>query len=202
MIRTLLALDGALVCGALAHVLSAEPDIEVVAQLGRLADVEAAVLSLVPDVAVVDLALLTLGGLTLNRRPRTRLAGCSVLVLAEAQRSGALAPVIARPGPGIGFVAKDGPPERLVEAVRLAAGGQPVVDPELISATGGGDNPLTAREQGVLTLIAEDLRVKEIANRLSLSPGTVRNHVSRILAKTGANTRHEAVRIARNSRWI
>lgn len=208
MIRTLLAHRGGLVRGALAFVLGAEQDIEVVGQTGRYEDLVDTVLAHHPDVAVLDLDLLpgnpgrwsgSLPGLWALSHA---LPGCRVLVLAEARRAAALGTMIARPAPGLGFVATNGPPGRLVAGVRRAAAGQPVVDPELVVHALRTRSPLTPRETQVLGVAAAGTPVVEIAELLRLSPGTVRNHLSRVLAKTGARTRIEAVRMAQDAGWI
>jgi two-component system response regulator DesR len=102
----------------------------------------------------------------------------------------------------IAFVAHDGPPDRLVHAVRRVAEGERVIDADLLVAALQTCCPLTPREIDVLAVTAEGAGAKEVATRLTLSPGTVRNHLSRILTKTGARTRLEAVHIAEESGWI
>lgn len=208
MIRTILAHHGALIRGAIAFVLETEDDIDVVAEVGRYEEVVDTVLTHRPHVAVLDLDLLPcspaglsadLPGLWALHRT---LAGCNVLVLAEVRKSLALGPMLAGQQPGLGFLAKDGPPERLVAAVRKVAGGEPVLDPELVVSALRTRSPLTPRETQVLSVAAEGVPVPEVADRLMLSPGTVRNHLSRVIGKTGARTRIEAVRIAQDSGWI
>jgi two-component system response regulator DesR len=202
VIRTLLAHNGGLVRGALAFELDQQDDIAVVGELDHADEVVPAVLARRPDVVVADFDLLGVDGLPVAcglHRPHR----CRVLILAERRRSSVLSKVLAAEAPrGVGFLAKDGPPGRLVEAVRRVARGEPYVDAELVVSALHTRNPLTRREVEVLSLAAQGGPVDEIAERLALSPGTVRNHVSRILAKTGARTRIEAVRIAGDSGWI
>lgn len=209
MIRILLAHRGGLVRGALAFVLGAEDDIEVVGQTDRFEDLVDTVLAHHPDVTVLDLDLLPgnpgrwPGGLPCLWALNHTLPGCRVLVLAEARRAAAaLGAMIARPVPGLGFVATNGPPGRLVAGVRRAAAGEPVVDPELVVHALRTRSPLTPRETQVLCVAAAGTPVGEIAELLQMSPGTVRNHLSRVLGKTGARTRIEAVRIAQDAGWI
>jgi two-component system response regulator DesR len=102
----------------------------------------------------------------------------------------------------VGFLGNDVPPQRVVDGVRRLARGEPVVDAELVVAALNKESPLTARETEVLEIAADGSPVVEIAARVGLSPGTVRNHLSRIAGKTGARTRIEAVRIARDAGWI
>ena len=202
MIRTLVAVDGGLVRGALSFVLSAHPDIDVVGEVGSAEEVLPLVDSHRPDVSVVDLDLI---------RPDDLPRACAgyeasgrgrVLVLVALRRAIQLGGRMTRHAPQVGFLSKDAPPERVVDGVVRLARGETVVDPDLIEAALTGTNPLTLRENEILEIAAAGRSVREIAGKLSLSPGTVRNHLSRILAKTGARTRVDAVRIARESGWI
>src|SRR5262249_36271032 len=128
---------------------------------------------------------------------RTRL-----LLLVAPQQYGILGEDLAGLAPTVGLLAEDVTPDRVVQAVRRLSAGEPVGDAELVVAGLKPNSPLTAREIAVLRLAAEGLSIKEIAMKLSLSPGTVRNHLSRILSKVGARTRIEAIAIAREAGWI
>ncbi|NYF59398.1 response regulator transcription factor [Micromonospora purpureochromogenes] len=208
MVRTLLALKGALVRGALAQLLAAEDDIDVVGEADTPDELRSALRAERPDVAVVDGDLVTadqLGDLASDRP-----AGCPdggppgrLLVLVQQRRAARLGPVLAQHSRRIGFLSHDVAPGRIVEGVRQLADGRVVLDPDLVvAALAVADSPLTPREREVLDVAAEGHPVRDIAERLVLSAGTVRNHLSRIMAKTGARTRLEAVRIARESGWI
>ncbi|MGC5663764.1 LuxR C-terminal-related transcriptional regulator [Micromonospora sp. WMMD723] len=230
MVRTLLALQGGLLRGALAQLLAAEHDIEIVGEVDSPHHLRAAVRAERPDVAVVEFDMLTVtelvrlatlgvaepvvettpgagGGspalaLRSSTEPTSAPVG-SLLVLVEQRRAGRLGPVLAEHGHRIGFLSRDVPPGRIVDGVRQLAEGRVVLDPDLVvAALEVADNPLTNREREVLDVVAEGHPVQEIAQRLVLSAGTVRNHLSRIMAKTGARTRWEAVRIARESGWL
>ncbi|MGX4654275.1 LuxR C-terminal-related transcriptional regulator [Micromonospora sp. SCSIO 07396] len=232
MVRTLLALQGGLLRGALAQLLAAEHDIEIVGEVDSPHQLRAAVRAERPDVAVVEFDMLTVTELvrlaTLGvpesvvddtpaagdestatvpgPRPPTEPITVPVgalLVLVEQRRAGRLGPVLAEHGHRIGFLSRDVPPGRIVDGVRQLAEGRVVLDPDLVvAALEVADSPLTNREREVLDVVAEGHPVQEIAERLVLSAGTVRNHLSRIMAKTGARTRWEAVRIARDSGWL
>ncbi|WP_229401771.1 response regulator transcription factor [Micromonospora okii] len=193
MIRTLLALDGALVRGALSLVLAAEDDIHVVAEVGSGDAVGQAVRVGRPDVAVVDFDLISDGPVAVGQ--------CPLLVLAAPRRVRGLHGVFA-PGRTVGILANDVPPQRVVDGVRRLARRESVVDAELVLAALAADSPLTERETEVLRLTAAGAPVAEVAGSLRLSCGTVRNHLGRIARKTGARTRIEAVRVARESGWI
>ncbi|KIR67007.1 response regulator transcription factor [Micromonospora harpali] len=198
MIRTLLALDGALVRGALSLVLAAEEDIHVVGEVGRGDAVDQAVRAGRPDVAVVDFDLINEGRAMVD--PATA-QPCPLLVLADPRRARGLHGVFA-PGRTVGILASDVAPQRVVDGVRRLARRESVVDAELVMAALAADCPLTARETEVLRLTAAGAPVAEVAGSLRLSCGTVRNHLGRIARKTGARTRIEAVRFARESGWI
>ncbi|MER5333598.1 response regulator transcription factor [Micromonospora sp. NPDC002717] len=191
MIRTLLALDGALVRGALSLVLAAEDDISVVAELDREDALPPAVRAQRPDVAVVDLDLVGAG-----------VAGqCPLLVLADRRRARSLHRVLT-PGRTVGILGNDVAPQRVVDGVRRLARRESVIDADLVMAALVRDSPLTVRETEILDLTAAGAPVVEIARMLGLSPGTVRNHLGRITRKAGARTRVEAVRVAREAGWI
>ncbi|MEH0825415.1 MULTISPECIES: response regulator transcription factor [unclassified Micromonospora] len=208
MVRTLLALRGALVRGALAQLLDAEDGIDVVGEADTPDELRSALRSERPDVAVVDGDMVTVEQLSdlastgPAGRPDDGGAG-RLLVLVEQRRAARLGPVLAEHCRRIGFLSHDVAPGRIADGVRRLAQGQVVLDPDLVvAALEVADSPLTPREREVLDVVAEGHPVRDIAERLVLSAGTVRNHLSRIMAKTGARTRLEAVRIARESGWI
>ncbi|MEU5790344.1 response regulator transcription factor [Micromonospora purpureochromogenes] len=208
MVRTLLALKGALVRGALAQLLDAEDDIDVVGEADTPDELRSALRAERPDVAVVDGDLVTVDQLCdlASTGPAGGPDGGPpgrLLVLVQQRRAARLGPVLAEHCRRIGFLSHDVAPGRIVEGVRQLADGQVVLDPDLVvAALEVADSPLTPREREVLDVAAEGHPVRDIAERLVLSAGTVRNHLSRIMAKTGARTRLEAVRIARESGWI
>lgn len=199
MIRTLLALNGALIRGALAFVLTTQEDIEVVAEVDRAEDIGLALRTQRPDVAVADVTLFGAGALS---GAVSAPAPPPVLVLVDPRRPRVLGDTLRAQCQRLGFLGSDVAPERVIEAVRRLAHGGSVVDADLVVAALNQDNPLTEREVEVLEIAADGWPVVEIANKLSLSAGTVRNHLSRIAGKTGARTRIEAVRIARERGWI
>ncbi|MFG3555800.1 response regulator transcription factor [Micromonospora sp. NPDC047557] len=194
MIRTLLALDGALVLGALSFVLAAEDDIRVVAEVDRGDAVSAAVRAQRPDVVVADLDVVE--GVDPSRFGR-----CPVLVLAHPHRARRLRGMLC-PTRTVGILRSDAGPQRVIDGIRRLARREPVVDADLVVAALRSDSPLTSRETEVLTLTAAGAPVAEVAATLGLSRGTVRNHLGRITRKVGARTRVEAVRMAGEAGWI
>ena len=201
MIRVLLADDQAMVRGALAAMLGLESDIDVVAQVGTGSAVVPAARAARPDVALLDVQMPDGDGLTAARELRAALPTCRVVVLTTFGRPGYLARAM-RAGAS-GFVVKDAPPEQLADAVRRVHAGLRVVDPALAAESlSSGVSPLTGREHDVLVAATDGATVAHIAADLHLSEGTVRNHLSAAIGKTGARTRAEAARIALDNGWL
>jgi two-component system, NarL family, response regulator DesR len=200
-IRLLLADDQALVRGALAALLQLEPDLEVVAEVGRGDEVVAEARRTRPDVALLDVEMPGLDGIAATSALRAALPACRVLVVTTFGRPGYLRRAIQAGASG--FVVKDTPARQLADAVRRVASGLRVVDPTLAAETlASGDTPLTPRETQVLVAARDGGTVADIAASLVLSEGTVRNHLSSAIGKTGARTRAEAVRIASEHGWL
>lgn len=196
----LLGRPDALVRGALAAVLSHEPDLLVVAELARTDEVLATAARERPDVAVLDASLpgtVTIGELCQTMHQQS--PACRPLVLLEQGTGTGLGRSLASLAPWLGLLATDAVPADLVEGVRRLARAEPVLDAELAPAA---ENPLTGREREVLRLTRNGAPTKEIARRLGLRVGTVRNYLSRSLAKTGARTALEATRVAQDAGWI
>ncbi len=201
MVRILLAEDQHMIRGALVALLELERDIEVVAQVDTGEDILPAALRHRPDVAVIDIGLPGKDGLTAAMELRERLPGCRTLILTGVGRPGNLRKALAAKVSG--FILKDAPPEELSEAIRKVAAGLRVVDPQLaIAALEVNTNPLTERELEVLRLASGGLDPAEIADRLFLSRGTVRNLLTATVAKLGARNRLDAVRIATEAGWL
>ena len=201
MIRLLLADDQALIRSALAALLQLEDDFTVVAEVGRGDEVVAAAREHGPDVALLDIEMPGLDGLAAAAALAAEVPACRVLMLTTFGRAGYLRR--AMEAGALGFVVKDAPAEQLADAVRRVARGERVVDPALAAATlAGGPSPLTARERDVLVAARDGAMVAEIAGRLFLSEGTVRNYLSAAMAKTGAKTRVEAARQADERGWL
>lgn len=201
MISVLIAEDMHLIRGAMVALLSAEHDIKVVDEVGHGDDVVPSCLVHRPDVALVDIGLPGTDGLSATAELRRRLPSCKAVILTGLATPAALRRALDAGARG--FVVKDTPAGQLAECVRRVVAGERVVDPELaVAALNARQNPLTTRELEVLKAAAEGAPVGEIADRLFLSGGTVRNYLSRILAKVGARTRVEAVTIAREAGWL
>ncbi|MGA2527711.1 MAG: response regulator transcription factor [Acidimicrobiales bacterium] len=201
MIRIILADDQELVRSALAALLELEDDFSVVATLGRGDEVVAAARAYKPDVALLDIEMPGIDGLAAASVLSKQVPECRALILTTFGRPGYLKR--AMESGAYGFVVKDAPAEQLADAIRRVAAGERVVDPVLAaSALADGESPFTARERDVLVAARPGATVSEIAERLFLSEGTVRNYLSAAIAKTGARNRAEAVRTADGQGWL
>src|SRR6266571_5096801 len=201
MIRVLLAEDQAMVRGALVALLNLEGDIEVVAEAARGDEVVPVALLTQPDVALVDIEMPGGDGLSAAQALHEHLPSCRVVILTTFGRSGYLRR--AMENGAVGFLLKDAPASKLAVALRRVMEGSRVVDPELaLAALSSGTNPLTSRERDVLTASLFGASIAEIAARLWLSEGTVRNHLSTAMQKLRAQNRMEAARLAEQKGWL
>ena len=200
-VRVLVAEDQAMVRGALVALLSLEEDIEIVAEASRGDEAVTKALEAKPDVALLDIEMPGGDGLRAAARLKESLPSCRVIILTTFGRAGYLRR--AMEGGAAGFMLKDAPPEELAAAVRRATKGERVVDPALAaSALSEGQSPLTQREREVLSASADGATIRDVARRLHLSEGTVRNYLSTAIKKLGARNRVEAARLAENKGWL
>ncbi|RRJ87504.1 DNA-binding response regulator [Gulosibacter macacae] len=201
MIRLLLADDQDLVRGALAALLSLEPDLEVVAETGRGDTVVALAEAEAVDVALLDIEMPGATGIEAAAALRDALPHVRVLIVTTFGRPGYLRR--AMDAGACGFVVKDTPAEQLAEAVRRVHAGGRVIDPQLAAESlSVGESPLTDREREVLCAAEDGASVRAISKALHLSEGTVRNHLSAAIGKTGAANRTEAAHIAAANGWL
>jgi two-component system response regulator DesR len=201
MIRVLLAEDQVMFRTAVRRLLELEGDIEVVAEVGRGDELVVAALAAQPDVAVVDIEMPAQDGISAAAQLRRILPTCRALILTMYGRPGFVQRAMES---GVsGFVLKDAPVETLAVAIRRCVAGEDVVDSSLAAqALRAGPCPLSPREREILAACSEGLSTAEIARRVWLSEGTVRNRVSEILGKLGARNRAEAAQSARNNGWL
>lgn len=200
-LKVLIAEDVHMVRGALAALLTLEPDISVVAEVECGDMVVPTALKTKPDVAVIDIDMPRMDGLTAAQILHEKLPSCRTLILTGMGRPGTLRRALAVSVSG--FLLKDAPADQLAAAVRGVAAGRRIVDPQLaLSAWDIGENPLSGREIEVLHLASKGAEAEEIAATLHLSVGTVRNHLTKIVTKLNARNRVDAIRIATEAGWI
>jgi two-component system, NarL family, response regulator DesR len=200
-VRVLLAEDQAMMRGALSALLSLEDDIAIVAEASRGDEVLPAALNTLPDVALLDIEMPGGDGLEAAAVLHERLPSCLVVILTTFGRSGYLRR--AMESGAVGFLLKDAPASELAEAIRRTMKGERVVDPALAAAAlSEGDNPLTERETQVLAVSEGGATIEDVAARLYLSEGTVRNYLSTAIKKLGVRNRGEAARLAEKKGWL
>jgi two-component system response regulator DesR len=201
VIRVLVAEDMHIVRGALVALLRLEPDIDVVAEVASGLEILPAARAKQAQVAVIDIDLPGKDGLTAAGELHEHLPDCRTLILTSLGRPGTLRRALdAKVG---GFLLKDAPPDKLANAVRGVLAGRRMVDGDLaLAAWDTVDCPLTARELDVLRMTAQGYGTVEVAARLYLSAGTVRNYLTTVVAKLNARNRVDAIRIAEESGWL
>ncbi len=186
---------------ALVSLLNLEPDIDVVAEVESGDRIVAEARAHRPDVAVIDIDMPALDGLSAAAELREKLPDVRVLILTSLGKPGNLRRALTAHVSG--FLLKDGPPEQLVAAIRDISQGLRVIDSELaLMAWDSGENPLHPREAKVLQLTAQGANPDEIARELFLSPGTVRNYLTTSVAKLNARNKIDAIRIAEEMGWL
>jgi len=199
-IRVLIAEDQNMVLGALAALLELDGDIRVVSQDGNGRAALASVLRENPDVLITDIEMPEMTGLELASEIQSRGLATRVIILTTFARAGYLRR--AMDAGARGYVLKDRPARELADAVRRVHKGLRVIDPELAAEAWSEPDPLTDRERQVLRLAGDGAATHEIAAKLRLSEGTVRNYLSEAISKLGAANRIEAARIARSRGWL
>jgi two-component system response regulator DesR len=201
VIRVMIAEDQAMVRGALATLLGLEEDIEVVAQAANGDEAVAVAAETRPDVALLDIEMPGSNGISAAGRIRATVPSCRVVMLTTFGRPGYLRR--AMEAGASAFLVKDSPARELAAAIRRVLAGEQVIDPGLAAAAlSAGPNPLSPRERDVLGACADGSTIGDIAARLHLSEGTVRNYLSSAIQKVGARNRMEALRSAETQGWL
>jgi two-component system, NarL family, response regulator DesR len=201
LIRVLLVEETDLVRGALAALLTREEDIDVVAASPGHHQTVPRALWCQPDVVVIDVDGDEDEALGISLELAARLPDCRTLLVAGKATPEYLRQALALSVAGL--ISKNGPCDILAQGIRKVAAGERFIDPSLaLLALSSAESPLTPRELEVLRLAADGTPTREIADRLSLSVGTVRNHLNAVSRKTGARNRIDAIRIARESGWL
>jgi two-component system response regulator DesR len=207
-IKVLIAVRMGLLRQGLVVLLAGQEGIEVVADMAE-ADDTAAVLREArlrsPDVVVIDFDRSAARALSTVEKLRAQLPRLSIVALVRNHPEGLLRMLLSArtTWPALAVIDKHGSATQLVEAVRATARGELVFDTSVALAVLVTEpNPLTEREQEVLQLVANGSSNREISARLRLAPGTVRNYLSSVIAKTRARNRVDAVKIAQKSGWL
>ena len=201
MISILIADDETLIRTALAALLNLEGDLSIAAQATTGDEAVAMARHHQPDIALLDLQMPGLDGISVAASLRQTLPGCASIIITSHGRPGHLKRALAAGARG--FLPKTISADILSTAIRAVHAGGRYIDADLAAeAISAGNSPLTPREADVLELAADAVPVADIARRVNLSPGTVRNYLSSATAKLGAANRHEAVRAARDHGWI
>lgn len=201
MIRVLIAEDMHMVRGGLVELFEGEADLAVVAQTGMGSEVVPSALRTRPDIALVDIGMPGLDGISAAAQLRMYLPRCKVLILTASSEFGDLRR--AMDAHVAGFLLKTTPAQELMHSIRGVAAGAKVIDPALVlDSRRDQPNPLTDRETSVLRIAAEGKDMLRIAIQLNLTVGTVRNYVRSAITKLNARNRLDAIRIARDSGWI
>ena len=199
-IRVVLAEDQGMVLGALAALLEIEGDISVVGQARNGKEALDAVLAHKPDVFITDIEMPHMSGLDEAAELQRRRTGTRVIIVTTFARAGYLRRALEAGASG--YLLKDMRAEELSDAVRRVQQGLRVIHPELATEAWSELDPLTERERQVLRLAGEGMASGDIATKLGLSDGTVRNYLSEAISKLGAGNRVEAARIARTKGWL
>ncbi|MDX2399449.1 response regulator transcription factor [Microbacterium algeriense] len=200
VIRVVLVDDEHLLRSALATLLPSDGTIEIVAEAADGAAAVAATLRSTPDVVVIDLEMPTMDGLEAVTRIKQQIPGQPVLMLTRHARPGVLRRALEL---GVrGFLSKNAEPAEIAAVIREISAGGRWIGRDVLELSVVDDSPLTDRERDVLHAAYGGHSVKEIARRLHLAPGTVRNYLSSAMQKTGSSTRYHAAHVAAERGWL
>ena len=200
MIRVLIVEDQTLVRGAIASLLSLEPNIEIVGQADNGEQAWQLLKELEADVVLTDIEMPKMSGLDLAEQIHQHKPELDVAIMTTFSKSGYIKRALNL---GVkAFILKESPTDYLVDCLNKIRNGQRVVAPELALMALDDQDPLTDKERKALSLAGEGLKTSEIAGKLFLSEGTVRNYLSEAIAKLNAVNRIDASRIAKQKGWI
>lgn len=200
MITVMIAEDQRMLRGALGSLLNLEDDIEVIAEVGNGDEAFKAIVSLTPDVCLMDIEMPIKSGLDVAEELKEMNSPCKIIILTTFARPGYFKRAV---NAGVhGYVLKDGSSDELAETVRKVVKGKREFAPELVFGSLQENNPLSDREREVLKLAAEGKTAKEISAELFLSSGTVRNYISEAINKLQVKNRIEAIAVAQEKGWL
>jgi DNA-binding NarL/FixJ family response regulator len=201
-VRVLVVDDHQMFASSLAHALQSEPDLLVVGQATSISEAQQLVASAAPDVVLLDHRLPDGDGVSAIAELRGIRSSAQIVMLTAATSDRVL--VAAMEAGAAGFIAKTQRLDDVIAGVRAAAQGESVVSAKLLTRllprlqrqNGGGGAVLTEREREILDLLARGLSNADIAQQLTISVHTVRNHVANVSAKLGAHSKLEVLAIA------
>lgn len=200
MLKLLIVEDQALVRGAIASLLSLENDMEVVGTAEHGLQALELLAEKDVDFVLTDIEMPQMTGLELTEEIAAKYPNIQTLIMTTFSKSGYIKRALNM---GVkAFILKEAPTEYLVNAIRSVKNGQRVIDPELALMALDDQDPLTEKERKAIKLAGEGLKTAEIAAKLFLSEGTVRNYLSEAIAKLNAGNRIDAARIAKQRGWI
>ena len=200
MIKVLIVEDQRMLRTALSALLSLEDDIDVVGSAGDGLEGMELTRQLKPDIVIADIEMPKKTGLELANWIKDQKLATRVIIVTTFARSGYLRRALDA---GVsGYLLKDSPGDVLPDAIRTVYNGGRTIDPELATQAWSESDPLTDRERQVLRLSAAGLTNSQIASKLNLNDGTVRNYISETISKLSANNRIDAARIARDKGWL
>ncbi|KAF0395000.1 response regulator [Pediococcus pentosaceus] len=201
MITLYLAEDQSMLNTALNQLLNLEDNLEVLGSATNGKRALAEIQRLQPDVAILDIEMPMMSGLEVAEVLHDKQLATKVIILTTfAQKTYFEKAVEVEVA---GYLLKDSPSDDLIETINRVMMGRTVYDPELVvTALSSNKNPLSKREMSVLKAAASGDATKVMAQKLFLSEGTVRNHLSAIFSKLGVHNRLEAIEVAKKNKWI
>lgn len=200
MIKVIIVEDQALVRGAISALLGLDPHIEVVAEAQDGVQGLEALRTHQADIVLTDIEMPNMTGLELAQAISEQHPECKVVIMTTFSRAGYIRRAMNIGAKG--FVLKEAPSEYLVNTLKKVMQGQKVIDPELAMSALEDQDPLTDKERKALRLAGEGLKTADIAAKLFLSEGTIRNYLSEAIAKLNATNRVDAARIAKQKGWL
>ncbi|OES43854.1 response regulator transcription factor [Domibacillus iocasae] len=198
MIRIVIAEDQRMLLGALGSLLSLEDDMEVIGQAANGEEAVTLVHEMQPDICIMDIEMPIKTGLEAAEELKND--SCKVIILTTFARTGYFQRALKAKVSG--YLLKDSPSEELASSIRSIMDGRKVYAPELMDDFYSEENPLTEREKDVLELVAEGKNTGEIAKKLNLKNGTVRNYISTIFDKLEVKNRIEAISQSKEKGWF
>lgn len=200
MLKVIIVEDQALVRGAISSLLALEDNIDVVAEAENGKQALELLQQHSVDIVLSDIEMPEMTGLELAEEVKNNHSDTHMVIMTTFSKSGYIKRALNL---GVkAFVLKEAPTDYLVNALNKVSAGQRVIDPELALMALDDKDPLTDKERKAIKLAGDGMKTAEIAAKLFLSEGTVRNYLSEAIAKLNAVNRIDAARIAQQKGWI